>query len=60
MSLCMYTGSENNVDMDCVTKVTVVVAMLAGREDMLHQVEEVVRMTHLCDIAITVALTAAR
>ena len=46
--------------MDCVIKITAVVAMYAGSTEMLHKVEDVIRLTNNCDIAVTTGLAAAR
>nr|XP_022323163.1 crystallin J1A-like [Crassostrea virginica] len=53
------TGIEDN-QMDCVVNVVSVVALYAGRPDMLERVEEVVTITQNSDINVAVACTAAR
>ncbi len=46
--------------MDGVAKIAPVVAMYAGRDDMLEKVEQVVRATQESDFIVVVALAAAR
>lgn len=53
------TGIEDN-QMDCVLNVVCVVALYAGRPEMLDRVEEVITVTQNSDINLAVAFTAAR
>ncbi|XP_048774863.1 crystallin J1A-like [Ostrea edulis] len=53
------TGIEDN-QMDCVLNMVSVVALYAGRPEMLDKVEEVITMTQNSDINVAVAFTAAR
>lgn len=53
------TGIEDN-QMDCVVNVVCVVALYAGRPEMLDRVEEVITVTQNSDINLAVAFTAAR
>lgn len=46
--------------MDCVVNVVCVVALYAGRPEMLDRVEEVITVTQNSDINLAVAFTAAR
>lgn len=46
--------------MDGVTKLAPVVAMFAGRPEMLEEVEKVVRVTQNDDLCVAVTLAAAR
>lgn len=46
--------------MDCVLNMVSVVALYAGRPEMLDKVEEVITMTQNSDINVAVAFTAAR
>ena len=55
----IISGIEDN-QMDCVVNVVSVVALYAGRPDMLERVEEVVTITQNSDINVAVACTAAR
>lgn len=54
------TGSEGDQQIDGVTKIVPLVAMFAGRADLLEKVEEAVRTTQENDVAVVFALTAAR
>ncbi|CAL8399477.1 unnamed protein product [Arctogadus glacialis] len=54
------TGCEVDCQMDCVTKIAPVVAMFAGRAQMLDKVEMAVRVTQNNDICVAMALAAAR
>jgi len=54
------TGSQKDQQIDGVTKIAPVVAMFAGRPEMLQKVEESVRVTQENDIAVVIALAAAR
>uniref|UniRef100_A0A8C4ZPS5 Uncharacterized protein n=1 Tax=Gadus morhua TaxID=8049 RepID=A0A8C4ZPS5_GADMO len=51
---------EVDCQMDCVTKIAPVVAMFAGRAQMLDKVEMAVRVTQNNDICVAMALAAAR
>lgn len=46
--------------MDCVLNVVCVVALYAGRPEMLDRVEEVITVTQNSDVNLAVAFTAAR
>lgn len=46
--------------MDGVTKLAPVVAMYAGRPEMLEKVEKAIRVTQNNDMCVTVTLAAAR
>ncbi|CAK6951961.1 Crystallin J1A [Scomber scombrus] len=54
------TGSDVDCQMDGVTKLAPVVAMYAGRPDMLEKVEEAMRVTQNNDMCVAVTLAAAR
>lgn len=54
------TGSDVDCQMDGVTKLAPVVAMFAGRPDMLEKVESVIRVTQNDDLCVAVTLSAAR
>ncbi|XP_062584255.1 crystallin J1B-like [Saccostrea cucullata] len=53
------TGIEDN-QMDCVINMISVVALYAGRPEMLDKVEEIISVTQNSDINVAVAFTAAR
>lgn len=55
----MLSGIEDN-QMDCVVNVVCVVALYAGRPEMLDRVEEVITVTQNSDVNLAVAFTAAR
>lgn len=55
----MISGIEDN-QMDCVVNMVCVVALYAGRPEMLDRVEEVITVTQNSDINLAVAFTAAR
>ena len=46
--------------MDCILRMVPVVALYAGRSDMLDKVEEVIRQTQDNDTCLAVGLAAAR
>ncbi|KAG7242268.1 hypothetical protein INR49_024024 [Caranx melampygus] len=54
------TGSEEDCQMDGVTKLAPVVAMFAGQPQMLEKVERAVRVTQNNDMCVAVTLVAAR
>ena len=54
------TGSDNDIQIDAVTRIAPVVALYAGRKDMLNKVEEMIRVTQNNDIPVAFALAAAR
>ena len=61
--VCVYVrllGCEVDCQMDCVTKIAPVVAMFAGRAQMLDKVEMAVRVTQNNDMCVAMALAAAR
>uniref|UniRef100_A0AAV2L8T7 Uncharacterized protein n=1 Tax=Knipowitschia caucasica TaxID=637954 RepID=A0AAV2L8T7_KNICA len=54
------TGSETDCQMDGVTKLAPIVALFAGRREMLDKVETAVRVTQNNDTCVAVTLAAAR
>ncbi|KAJ0059857.1 hypothetical protein NL108_014119, partial [Boleophthalmus pectinirostris] len=54
------TGSETDCQIDSVTKLAPLVAMFAGRPEMLDKVETAVRVTQNNDECVAVTLAAAR
>ncbi|XP_046577996.1 crystallin J1A-like [Haliotis rubra] len=54
------TGSDSDDQMDCVIRSIPVVALYAGKPDMLQKVEEVVRISHNAPVAVACSLSAAR
>ena len=54
------TGSDDDIQIDAVTRIAPVVALYAGRRDMLIKVEEMIRVTQNNDIPVAFALAAAR
>ena len=60
MIILIFPGGENDDQVDCVLRMIPVCALYAGRPDMLHKVEQIVRVTHDSDLAVAVALAAAR
>ncbi|CAB1431190.1 unnamed protein product, partial [Pleuronectes platessa] len=54
------TGCEVDCQMDGVTKLAPVVAMFAGRPEMLEKVEKATRVTQNDDMCVAVTLAAAR
>uniref|UniRef100_A0A668AM28 Selenoprotein J n=1 Tax=Myripristis murdjan TaxID=586833 RepID=A0A668AM28_9TELE len=54
------TGCAVDCQMDGVTKLAPVVAMFAGRAEMLEKVENVIRVTQNNDMCVAVTLAAAR
>ncbi|KAG8009364.1 Crystallin J1B [Nibea albiflora] len=54
------TGSDVDCQMDGVTKLAPVVAMYAGRPEMLEKVEKAMRVTQNNDMCLAVTLAAAR
>ncbi|KAK9528033.1 hypothetical protein VZT92_014535 [Zoarces viviparus] len=54
------TGCDVDCQMDGVTKLAPVVAMYAGRPEMLEKVERAVRVTQNNDMCVAVTLAAAR
>uniref|UniRef100_A0A3B4ASI8 Selenoprotein J n=1 Tax=Periophthalmus magnuspinnatus TaxID=409849 RepID=A0A3B4ASI8_9GOBI len=54
------TGSETDCQIDGVTKLAPLVAMFAGRPEMLDKVETAVRVTQNDDMCVAVTLAAAR
>lgn len=60
VSFCLLSGSEEDNQMDGVTKLAPVVALYAGRPEMLERVEAAVRVTQDNDMCVAVTLAAAR
>lgn len=56
----VLTGSPTDEQMDCTLRVVPVVALYAGRPEMLEKAEEVIRQTQDSDICVAVGLAAAR
>lgn len=56
----LIQGSSTDEQIDGVTKIAPIVALHAGKPDMLDRVEEVVRVLQDFDIAVACALAAAR
>ncbi|KAJ4925261.1 hypothetical protein JOQ06_017996 [Pogonophryne albipinna] len=54
------TGCDVDCQMDGVTKLAPVVAMYAGRPEMLEKVEKAIRVTQNNDMCVAVTLAAAR
>lgn len=54
------TGSETDKQMDCVIRIVPVVALYAGRPEMLDVAEQVIRTTQNSDTSVAVGLAAAR
>ncbi|XP_046577997.1 crystallin J1A-like [Haliotis rubra] len=54
------TGSETDEQIDCVLRIVSVVALYAGRPEMLTRVEDVLRVTQNFDTAVSIGLAAAR
>ena len=54
------TGSENDSQIDSVARIAPVVALYAGKEEMLQKVEDMVRVTQNNDVPVAFALVAAR
>ncbi|XP_045200778.1 crystallin J1A-like [Mercenaria mercenaria] len=54
------TGSEKDEQMDCTLRIVSVVALYAGRPEMLDRAEEVIRSTQNSDTSVAVGLAAAR
>ncbi|XP_046333134.1 crystallin J1A-like [Haliotis rufescens] len=54
------TGSETDEQIDCVLRMVPVVALYAGRPEMLDKVENVLRVTQNFDTAVSIGLAAAR
>lgn len=59
--MCVFfQGSDVDCQMDGVTKLAPVVAMYAGRPEMLEKVEKAMRVTQNNDMCVAVTLAAAR
>ena len=56
--LCL--GCDKDEQMDCVLRIVPVVALYAGRPDMLDRAEEVIRVTQDNDTSVATGLAAAR
>ena len=56
----MVTGSDSDDQMDGVTRLAPIVALYAGRPDMLDRVEEACRIMQNSDFTVTCVLAAAR
>ncbi|XP_063424503.1 crystallin J1A-like [Mytilus trossulus] len=54
------TGCDKDEQMDCVLRIVPVVALYAGRPDMLEKAESVIRVTQNSDTSVAVGLAAAR
>lgn len=54
------TGSETDAQMDCTLRIVSLVALYAGRPEMLDKAEEVIRSTQNSDTSVAVGLAAAR
>nr|KAG5689014.1 hypothetical protein BaRGS_030665 [Batillaria attramentaria] len=54
------TGSEADDQIDSVLRMVPVCALYAGRPEMLDRVEDVLRVTQNSDMAVSIALAAAR
>lgn len=54
------TGCDKDCQMDGVTKLAPVVAMYAGRPEMLEMVERAIRVTQNNDMCVAMTLAAAR
>lgn len=54
------TGSETDAQMDCTLRIVSVVALYAGRPEMLDKAEQVIRSTQNSDTSVAVGLAAAR
>lgn len=57
---CKETGSEKDEQIDCVTKIAPLVALYAGRPEMLEKVEDAIRVTQNSDIDVVIGCAAAR
>ena len=56
----MFAGCPTDHQMDCVAKLAPLVAMYAGREDLLQKAEAATRVTQDDDIAVAVGRAYAR
>jgi len=56
----LHSGCDKDVQMDCVLRIIPVVALYAGKPDMLDKAEEVIRVTQNSDTSVAVGLAAAR
>lgn len=56
----VITGCDKDEQMDCVLRIVPVVALYAGRPDMLEKAESVIRVTQNSDTSVAVGLAAAR
>eukprot|EP00062_Callorhinchus_milii_P003458 gi/632940757/ref/XP_007885488.1/ PREDICTED: crystallin J1B-like [Callorhinchus milii] len=54
------TGSKVDKQMDCIAKLAPLVALYAGKEELLTKVEDAVRVTQNVDMCVALALAAAR
>ncbi|XP_071097526.1 crystallin J1C-like [Haliotis cracherodii] len=54
------TGSDTDDQMDCVIRSIPVVALYAGKADMLQKVEDFVKISHNTPVAVSCALSSAR
>lgn len=55
-----FQGCDTDCQMDGVTKLAPVVAMYAGRPEMLEKVEKAIRVTQNNDMCVAETLMAAR
>lgn len=61
--LCLLrvsSGCDDDNQMDGITKLAPVVALYAGRPEMLERVEDAIRVTQNNDMCVAVTLVAAR
>lgn len=54
------TGCDKDEQIDCVLRIIPVVALYAGKPEMLDKAEEVIRVTQNSDTSVAVGLAAAR
>ena len=60
LSSNVFTGSPTDQQIDGCAKLAPVVAMYAGRDDMLEIVEDVIRVTQNDDVPVCLGLATAR
>ena len=56
----LYSGCDKDEQMDCVLRIIPVVALYAGKPEMLDKAEEVIRVTQNSDTSVAVGLASAR
>lgn len=54
------TGSDTDDQMDCVAKIAPLVALFAGKPELMEAVEDAIRVTQNNDFTVTIGMAAAR